>query len=151
MKTRYFLIEYAFAALLAGVSCGGIHAASDSEPPPPPWVNPDGSVDMSKYPERVAVAGPDGQKTGGYVYSSDDFGGPSPQEAREILAAGRHPYVVVRDENGNIIGCMDMQGFAGEEKLVERGFTFRFSATSGNVWCEKPKSDAVEERYGGAQ
>jgi hypothetical protein len=55
---------------------------SSKSPPAPPWVNPDGSIDESKVPDRIGVVGPDGlpllDAYGNQVTISSDelFGGP---------------------------------------------------------------------------
>jgi hypothetical protein len=52
----------AAAALAALVGAGTVLAVTNDGPPStPPWVQPDGTVDISKAPDTIGVSGPDGE------------------------------------------------------------------------------------------
>lgn len=50
------------AVLVALAGAGTVYAVTNDEPPAaPPWIQSDGSVDISKAPDVIEVSGPDGE------------------------------------------------------------------------------------------
>ena len=57
---RYISVVVAVVAL---VGIGAVLAVAGDDPPSqPPWVNADGTIDLSKAPDEFEVSGPDGRK-----------------------------------------------------------------------------------------
>lgn len=57
-------ITTAFMLLGGVLGAGAALAAGEPEPPRPPWVLPDGAVDMSKLPRQLPVLDPTGRIIG---------------------------------------------------------------------------------------
>lgn len=108
--------------LIAAAAIVGLGAATsatspgDAPAPPPPWVDEDGTVDLSEVPARLPVSGPDGEVVG-YIDSAALFAPPplAPEEPAEAASrrSGRRP-VEPNDEAGGI------QQEAPTEPLSER-------------------------------
>lgn len=55
----------------------GFDVASGRAPPPaPPWVNPDGTVDLAKYPQKVPLLDPKTHKVTGWVDLTEELEAP---------------------------------------------------------------------------
>ena len=64
LRKRMVVLLALVALALTGFYAGTTLAARDAPPPPPPWVDAEGKTDPSDLPDRVPVAGPDGQTVG---------------------------------------------------------------------------------------
>ncbi len=51
-------------ALIGFAATVGIMLAREPVPPPPPWVNADGTIDMEKMPDRLPLIGLTGEVIG---------------------------------------------------------------------------------------
>jgi hypothetical protein len=105
------LLVIGLAVVIVVAVGGGIVFAQGlhkGPPPPPPWVNPDGTTDLAKLPDKVPV----GDRTGriiGYVDKTDAFG-PPPEPTAPGVPSRSHP-TPVKNERGEVIGYLGPSGF----------------------------------------
>lgn len=113
--SKLILISLAVLALaLGGVD---IAVATVKEPPPPPaWVNPGGTADISKMPDRIPVADAMGNIVG---YVDKNLVTNPPAGPRGSLSQDGE--IPARNENGDIVGYLVSDG--------EPGAPLRFART----------------------
>jgi hypothetical protein len=84
---------------LGGIGIG--YAITRDEPPPPPaWVNPDGSIDPAKVPAKIWVVDSTGKRVG-YVDGSSVFAPPPPPGTTSTSSG-----LPVKNEAGEVVGAM---------------------------------------------
>ncbi|WP_344945716.1 hypothetical protein [Sphaerisporangium flaviroseum] len=98
--------EYVIYNTIAGTRS----SATEPAPPPPAWINADGTTDATKLPEKVDVVGTDGMPTGVTVNLKELVTAPA-------LDSGNTPtdpagvvrkYSTTTDENGQTHGVEDV-------------------------------------------